>query len=303
MKFVISGASGILARLIADELVAKIPASDLILSTRNPAALEDWAGRGAKVVRGDHGDLDSLKAGYEGGRRLMAISGLNIGQRIQEHSNVIEAAKAVGIEHITYTSVAGVHPGNPTPSAKEHLATERMLWASGLSFTALRDQLYSELLYDQLKVLALPTGKWLHIGEKGHIAPVSRSDIAASAAATMLAPEKHDRVVYEMTGPERLTYREIAQIGARVFGKPIEYIPIPPEQMQEMLAKIGAKREPNPTSDFPPVRFGSDELVNQFIANDEGYLDILSYHVEFLTGRKPRSLESVLQELIASCGA
>lgn len=303
MKFVISGASGTLARLITEELAAKIPASDLILSTRNPAALEDWAARGAKVVRGDHSDLNSLKAGYEGGRRLMVISGLNIGQRIQEHSNAIEAAKAVGIEHITYTSVAGVHPANPTPSAKEHLATERMLWASGLSFTALRDQLYSELLYEQLKDIALPTGKWLHVGDKGSISPVSRADIAASAAAIMLAPEKHDRVVYEMTGPERLTYREIAQIGARVFGKPIEYIPVSPEQMHEMLAKMGAKREPDPTSDFPPVRYGSDELVNQYIANDEGYLDILSHHVEFLTGRKPHSLESVLQTLIASRGA
>ena len=302
MKFVISGASGTLARLIAEELVANIPADDLILSTRNPAALEDWAARGAKVVRGDHSDPDRLKGAYEGGDRLMVISGLNIGQRIQEHSNVIDAAKAVGIEHITYTSVAGVHPGNPTPSAKEHLATERLLWASGLSFTALRNQLYSELVYDMIKDLALPTGKWLHVGDKGRISPVSRADIAAGAAAIMLAPEKHDRVAYEMTGPERLTNREIAQIAARVFCKPIEYIPVPSEQMHKMLAQMGAQPKPNPASDIPPVRFGSDELVNQWIANDEGYLDILSYHVEFLTGRKPRSLESVLRKLIAIRG-
>ena len=105
MKFVISGASGTLARLITEQMAANIPVGDLILSTRNPDALEDWAALGAKVLRCDHSDLDSLKAGYKGGNRLMVISGLNIGQRIQEHRNVIEAAKAVGIEHITYTSV------------------------------------------------------------------------------------------------------------------------------------------------------------------------------------------------------
>jgi NAD(P)H dehydrogenase (quinone) len=303
LKYVISGASGRLARLIAEELVANISADDLILSTRNPAALEDWASRGAKVVRGDHGDLTSLKAAYESGKRLMVISGLNIGQRVQEHQNVIAAAKAVGIEHLTYTSVAGVHPGNPTPSAKEHLATERMLWTSGLSFAALRDQLYSELIYDMMKDLALPTGKYLQVGGQGFISPVSRADIAASAAAIMLAAEKHDRVVYEMTGPERLTNREITQMAARVFGKPIEYLPVSPEQMHEVFAQMGAKREPNPASDIPPICFGSDELVNQWMAFDEGYSDILSYHVEFLTGRKPRSLASVLKALITNRGA
>jgi NAD(P)H dehydrogenase (quinone) len=302
MKFVISGASGTLARLIAEELVANIPAGDLILSTRNPAALEDWAARGAKVVRGDHGDPDSLKAGYAGGNRLMVISGLNIGHRIQEHGNVIDAAQAAGVEHITYTSVAGVHPGNPTPSAKEHLATERMLWASNLSFAALRNQLYAELIYDMIKDLALPAGKYLQVGDKGRTCPVSRADIAACAAAIMLAPEKHDRVVYEITGPERLTNREITQIAARLFGKPIEYMPVSPGQMHEIFALMGAQRRPNPASDIPPVCFGSDELVNQWIAFDEGYCDILSYHVELITGRKPRSLASVLEELIAGCG-
>ena len=63
---------------------------------------------------------------------------------------MIESAKTVGIEHITYTFVAGVHSGIPMPSAKEHLATERIMWASGLSFTALRDQLDSELIFDMI---------------------------------------------------------------------------------------------------------------------------------------------------------
>jgi hypothetical protein len=59
-----------------------------------------------------------------------------------------------------------------------------------------------------------------------------------------------------------------------------------------------SEREPVPDSPIIPVLNGSDEIVNQWVANDEGYLDILSHHAEFLTGRKPQSLESVLQEMI-----
>ncbi|MEY4890384.1 MAG: hypothetical protein RIQ75_1514, partial [Pseudomonadota bacterium] len=82
MAIVISGASGQLARLIANELVRAVPASNLILVTRTPEALADWAARGARVLAGDHRNAESLRLAYQGGDRLMLISGLAIGERV-----------------------------------------------------------------------------------------------------------------------------------------------------------------------------------------------------------------------------
>lgn len=262
MTYVISGASGTLARLVIEELARNVPASDLILVTRSPDALADWAAKGARVLAGDHRDSESLKRAYQGGDRLLLISGLNIGKRVEEHHNAIEAAKAVGITHITYTSVAGVHPQNPTPSAADHLGTERLLWASGLSFASLRNQMYSELIDDMVREVALPTGTWTHVGEYGHFVPISRDDIAAAAAAIMLSPEKHDRVCYEMTGSERFTFPQIASLASRLYGKPIEYRAVSPDEMWAMFDSLGVPRKGIPEAELVPVRFGSDELVN-----------------------------------------
>jgi NAD(P)H dehydrogenase (quinone) len=299
MAIVISGASGHLARLISEELVRAVPASDLILVTRTPEALADWAARGARVVHGDHRSAESLRLAYQGGDRLMLISGLAIGKRVAEHANAIEAAKAAGIAHITYTSVAGPHPRNPTPSAADHVGTERLLWASGLGFAALRNQMYAELLYDMVVDTALPTGRWLHVGDTGRIAPVSRSDIAASATAILLAPDQHDRVTYELTGPERFSFRQIAALASKLFRQPIDYTPVSADALYAELDAAGLPRKGLPDSDIIPVRFGSDELVQSFVAYDQGYHDILSSHVEYLTGRKPKSLADVLAGEIA----
>lgn len=114
------------------------------------------------------------------------------------------------MRHITYTSVGGVHPRNPTPSAAEHVVTERLLWFSGLGFAALRNQMYSELMLDMVCDAALPSGRWHLLGERGHFDPVSRQDIAACVAAILLDLEAHDRVTYEITDPERLTMRDLA---------------------------------------------------------------------------------------------
>jgi NAD(P)H dehydrogenase (quinone) len=299
MTYVISGASGQLGRVIADELAKRVPASELILVTRNPAALADWADRGAKVVAGDYRDKKSLLDAYQGGMTLMLISGLAIGERVAEHRNAIEAAKAVGIKHITYTSVGGVHPTSPVPSTADHVGTERLLWSSGLSFAALRSHMYSEIFYVWLRRQALPVGRWLQVGEKGRLAPVSRRDIAACAATIMTNHDQHDRVTYEITGPELMTFPEISALGSRLFGVPIEYVPITPEQMYADFDAAGVPRKGDPASTIPPVLYGSHELVQQYIAYEQGYQDILSHHVEFLTGKPPRRLEDVLKEQIA----
>lgn len=45
---------------------------------------------------------------FRGGNRIYMVSAVTIGEiRVQQHKNVVDAAIAAGVEHITYTSFLG----------------------------------------------------------------------------------------------------------------------------------------------------------------------------------------------------
>lgn len=292
-KIVISGATGQLARLITSEIAQSIPAADITLASRSPEKLADEAAAGMRVVKADYRDRASLDAAYQGCDTLMLISGLNLMKRIPEHRNAIEAAEAAGIKHIVYTSVSGVHPMNRTPSSGDHYATEQMLQKSNLGFTALRNQAYSEFA-SEMAMVPLMTGVWDHVGE-GLFSPVSRGDIAACAAAILLDPDKHRNVSYEITGPELISFRELSQRFAAMYDRPIEFRPISPEEMWARFDEWGVPRVGDPEAPSPHC-FGSNELVENYVAWAELYHAVLSHHVEFITGKKPRTLNEIMLE-------
>jgi NAD(P)H dehydrogenase (quinone) len=287
--------------MVAEKLLETVPASQLTLISRSPSKLQDWADRGVNVLAGDPADKDSLVKAYAGGKSLFLISGTNVGSRVPEHQNAIEAAKAAGIQHITYTSVAGSHRLNPTPSAMEHVQTEIDLFESKMSFAALRNQMYTELVHQMIFQESRKDGKLRQIGEHSRVSPVTRQDIANCAAAIMMAPEKHDRVVYEITGPDLMTYAELTQLLNSVTGDTIEYVPSTPEDMYARYDARGWPRES--LAHLPqPACFGGDELVQQFVANEAGFSEILSAHVRMITGQQPTSVETCFKHIHNAAG-
>jgi NAD(P)H dehydrogenase (quinone) len=294
-RIAISGASGDLAKRVTEILLKKVDAKNLTLVSRSPLDRSEAAARGARVCLGNYRDLASLEAAYEGCDALMLISGHAVSKRIPEHRNAIAAAKKAGIKHIVYTSVAGVHPRNPTISAGDHIVTERDLYDSGLGYTILRNQTYSELVTPMAQS-ALHLGKWFQVGDKGLISPVSKRDIALCAATCLLETERHSRVTYEITGPQLLSFREIASMMSEVYERPIEYVVLTPEEMYAKFDEWGFARGVTEGVADPGAVYGSDELVTAYIAFDQNYHAILSHHVEFITNQKPIALREIVEE-------
>jgi NAD(P)H dehydrogenase (quinone) len=292
-RIVINGASGQLGRIIVENLAQSVSPETLTLVSRTPEALSDWAAKGARVVQGDYRDPDSLDAAYAGAETLMMISGLDIRHRVSQHRNAIAAAQRAGVKHIVYTSVSGVHPLNRTPSCTDHVVTEKDLRESGLGFTCLRNQAYSEFM-TMMAEAALRTGKWYHVGERGLFSPVTRADIALCAATILLAPKGHDGVAYEITGPELISFQELARRFAELYNRPIEYIPLSAQGMYAKFDEWGAPRIGDPRASDPPVCFGSEELVENYVAWDELFHAVLSHHVELITGKPATPLHEVM---------
>ena len=302
MKYVISGASAQIGRLTASYLLETIQPSELTLISRNSDALSEFAAKGVNLLVGHHGEAESLKKGYEGADAILMISSRAGAERSGHHRESIKVAKSVGAKHITYTSCAGAHPSNPTPSAADHLGTEYHLYDSKMSFAALRDQTYSDMLFDIITRQVLPKGRMIMNCEHGGFAPISRNDIARCAAAVMQNTEKHDRICYEITGPERFTWPQIVRLAAKVWDVPLEYVPITTKKMFELFERAGIPLKGNPNSAIMHEAMGGEELVLQAEGYEMGFLDIVSAHVEWITGVKPQSLESVWRTMLANNG-
>jgi NAD(P)H dehydrogenase (quinone) len=281
MSVVVTGASGHLGRLVTEELLERLPPSELVLVTRHPDAIADLGARGATVRRGDFDDPDSLVPAFAGGERMLLISTLAVGRRVPQHRAAIEAAAAAGIRHLVYTSFPKPVANHPVgPIATEHGETEAILHESGLDWTVLRNATYAELQVPP-GALAIAGGKLYTNAGDGRLASVSRRDCARAAAAVMTT-DGHEGKTYDVTGQEALSQTELAGLLSDVSGRPIELIPMGDKMLTWGLSRNGA---PKPIA-RAIVAFGK--------AVREGYYDVVDPAVSTLTGAPPRSLRDVL---------
>jgi NAD(P)H dehydrogenase (quinone) len=296
-KYVISGASGSLGRKITEQLLEKIPAENLSVSTRTPSSLDALSQRGVAVYAADYNDPAALERAYAGSDVLMLISSLAVTKRVPEHRNAINAAKRAGIKHIVYTSTAGIHPQNPTLSASDHIVTEDDLRRCGIGYTIMRNACYAEVFPRVAAQPVLRSGEWVQVEGNGMLAPISKNDIARTAVACMLDPARHDGAVYEVTGPDLVSFRDIAAMASEVYGVPIRYVPVSVDQRYALLDAMGVPRQYAEGMDGHPDAhlWCSEEMVTADVAFQSGYHGILTHHVEFITGQKPISLRDVFE--------
>lgn len=218
-RIIISGASGQLGGQAVKDLLAKgIPAKNLILVSRTPDALAQYAQLGAATRFGDFAKPDSLPAAFAGGTRMLLISiGGGAGPRPVAHGHAIDAAKSVGVRQIAYTSWLGISKGDNQGIAADHVATEDLLRKSGVAYTFLRNSLYMETLLTQAARMVADGKATVPNGEI-QIGYVTRADCAAAAAAVLSTPG-HDNKSYDITGPELIGVRQIAAAATAATGK------------------------------------------------------------------------------------
>jgi NAD(P)H dehydrogenase (quinone) len=300
MSLIVTGASGKFGRMVTALLLERVPASELILVTRNPVSLAEMAARGAQVRAGDFDKPETLPAAFAGGERMLLISTLSVGRRAEQHIRAINAAVAAGVRHIAYTSSGGAHPDNPAIVIPDHLGTERALRACGVVFTILRDSLYIEAPLYQIAPRALHSGAWVTSSGEGRVPFVAKKDCVAAAAA-VLTTRGHEGKTYEITGPDLLSFRNVAQLASEIDGRPIEYVIVSDDQMGDMLAAAGVPRHYVEGMFTAGVGTSSvDDIVSYERGIREGYFAVQSDDVRTVLGRPPISLRDMF---IANRGA
>lgn len=293
-KIIVSGASGQLGHAVATQLLDL--GKDVICLTRSVDKLADLAARGADVREADFDDPAGLVRAMAGGDKLLLISTLRVGTRVQQHRNAVEAARANGVGHIVYTSVVGGgladHPG---VEQKDHYDTEQLILQSGAAWTFLRNSLYAEAVATAMAIPALQAGSKPDNAGHGKVAIVSRDDCVAMAVAVLSQPG-HENKAYDVTGPELISVPQAVAMISDMAGKPIDLQHVDDEGMYQYFDSLGVPRKASDVVPDGPIPWASEGMVTFGQSIREGFFDVLSNDVERVTGRAPRSLKSVFEQ-------
>nr|WP_306628894.1 SDR family oxidoreductase [Arthrobacter ulcerisalmonis] len=237
MSIVVTGATGQLGRHVIEALLERgVPAGDIVAAGRSTGKLADFAGRGVQVRPMDYSDDGSVAAALKGARRVLLISGSEVGRRVEQHRTVIDAAKAEGVELLAYTSIANADTTG-MKLAEEHKATEALLRGSGVPFVLLRNGWYLENYTEQLPG-TLAQGALAGSAGEGKVSGAARADYAHAAAAVLVAAGQAGKV-YELGGDRPFSMAELASEISAAAGKTITYNNLPAEDYAGLLAGVG----------------------------------------------------------------
>ena len=281
----VTAASGHLGRLVVTGLLdAGVPAEQVVAVVRSPDKVADLADRGVVVRTADYDDPAALEAALQGTDRLLLISGSEVGQRVPQHTNVLQAAKANGVPFLVYTSATKADD-TPLPVAPEHVATERLIADFGIPAAVLRNNWYLEN-YDQQIAQAAQTGELASSTGAGRIAAATRADYAAATVAVLTA-EQPTPGVFELGGDSAWTFAELAAAISAAAGREVTHRDLTPEQHVQTLLDAGL---PQGTADFV---VGLDQAIAQ------GALETGSTALSELAGRPTTPLDEYVRTVLS----
>ena len=282
----ITGATGHFGGAAVDFILKKSPLAKVAALVRDEKKAEDLANKGVELRIGDYLDFSSLADAFKGVDKLGFVSGSSLEKRMQQHTNVINAAKQTGVKHIYYTSIVKASPDTKFFPGLDHFNTEEAIKSSGLIYTFLRNTFYMEVLPASINnalqkgVLAFPTK-----GVKANYA--SRIDMAEAFANTIIS-EGHENKTYEITSGKAHTYNEIVDIVNRILGKHLKYIDITINDLAEGLKKANTPE--------PAIK----TILSIAEAMSAGELDIVDDSLEKLLLRKPMGMEEFLRKTLVN---
>jgi uncharacterized protein YbjT (DUF2867 family) len=231
----ISGATGTVGQALAKHLNETGVSYRALV--RNPAKAQSWAGSNVELVQGDFDDPESLKAALAGVEKAFMLPPF-VPNAEELQANFIEAAKAVGVQHVVKLSVVGADVDSPVSLIRLHGEGEQLLTGSGLAWTNVRANGFDQNMFQNAGTIK-ENGQFYQPAGDAKVSFVDVRDIAAVAAEALVG-SGHEGKSYEVTGPEAIDFYKVAADLSAAIGKPVEYVPISDEQFKQTMAGFGA---------------------------------------------------------------
>jgi uncharacterized protein YbjT (DUF2867 family) len=281
MILVIGGRSKIGSALI-DELLARGErVRALVRSAENADAFP-----GAEAITGDLADPESLRSAMAGAEKAFLLCGPTE-QEVQLNRNAIDAAKESGVELLVRSSILGSDPDSRTVFVRDHGACDRYLEESGVAHAVVRPNLFLQNVPETTIPAIDADGNFYVNAADARISMVDTRDVGAAAAVLITEPG-HEGRAYDITGPEALSYGDVAAKLSAVAGRKISYVDVPDEAVHDALVGFGLGE------------WLAGALVDLYRdykrSGAEGYASQVTTSLQDLTGNSPRSLDALLEE-------
>lgn len=222
MKIAVTSANGQLGSAIVSHLIKEIGKDDVVGIARTPEKAKHL---GIEIRRGDYNNRKHFDQALQGIDVVLLISGMDEPQkRIQQHRNVIEAAKQNGVKKIVYTSIVGDEKNTAFgPVVHSNRQTESDIQASGLQWVIGRNGIYIEPDLEYIDNY-VKDGEIRNCAGDGKCAYTSRKELGF-AYAQMLLSDKHNGQIYNLVG-EAITQAELADLINQLYGTDLSFNPV-----------------------------------------------------------------------------
>ena len=280
MKIAITGATGQLGNLVIEQLLQLTAAQNIVALVRKIDKAEHFKVQGIEPREFDYDRPETLVPALLGIDKLLLISANEIGRRTPQHQAVIDAAKVAGVPYLAYTSLLRADT-SPLGLAQEHRETEKLIQDSGITYTFLRNNWYSE---NYLAGVAhtIEIGTLFGAAKDGRISSASRIDYA-EAAAKVLNSTCHENKTYELAGSESFSLSDLATFIGQAVNKDIIYQNLSAEEYTQGLTQAGL-----------PAGL-VDVIVDADIQTIQGAMYSDSKDLEQLIGHKTTSIQDAIK--------
>lgn len=280
----VTGATGHLGSATVEHLLKSTTANNIVAFARDENKAEHLKEKGIEVRIGTFDDTASLDKAMQGIDKVLLISGIDQ-NRLQQHKNVVDAAKKAGVKHIAYTGVSlkDVKTSAIKPFMESHFQTEDYIKESGLTYTLLRNNLYADGIPFFAGEKVLETGIYLP-SANGKVPYALRKEMG-EAAANVLLQNGHENKTYEIAGNDLYSYEDVAKTLSELSGKTVSYTDADATTFPEQLKQFGV-----PEIGVIIVSGFSADIKNK-------QYEIVTNDLEKLLGRKPTNLKDSLKQI------
>jgi len=238
---------------------------------RDPRRARARLGDAAEHIVGDLDRPQTVEAALTGVERVFLLTRQSTRQCDQEH-NVIDAAVRSGARHLVKLSVFRADDRSPLRIARQHRETERALEQSGLAYTIVRPVFLMQNLIRMVRNGAIHTA-----AGDGRVAMIDARDVAA-VTVDALTSRSCDGKTLTLTGPQSLSFDEVAEILSQQTGTRIRHVRVAPDDVRDTLERSGV--EP----------WFAEDMATLHGMLAAGYEDLVSDDVRTATGTAPGTL-------------
>ena len=230
---------------------------------------------GAELFTGDSSRPETLSGAFEGVEKLYLVPP-TVPKWDEVQSQLIDMAQANGVQHIVRISTVGTASDAVSMTLRSHWKGEREMEQSGMAYTHIRsNSFFQNCLFDAASIKN--EDRFFGCVGKVRYAKVDTRDLA-SVITLALTESGHENQAYTLTGPEALTYDDMAMGLSRALGRDIAYCDVSNDEYEEYLRSTGL------------ANWLAAEFVAMYGFYEEGsFVEDITDTIQELLGRPPRS--------------